>query len=49
MEQILIIIGIAFSVNLSLLTAWLLDRWLGDPVWLPHPVVAFGKLISFEH
>ena len=28
----------------------LLDKWLGDPVWLPHPVVGFGKLISFfEH
>lgn len=33
-----------------LLLAWLLDRWLGDPVWLPHPVVAFGRAISFcEH
>lgn len=47
MEKILIIIGIAISVNLPLLAAWLLDRWLGDPTWLPHPVVAFGKLISF--
>lgn len=33
-----------------LLLAWLLDRWLGDPVCLPHPVVAFGRAISFcEH
>lgn len=31
---------------LPLLLAWLLDGWLGDPAWLPHPVVGFGKLIS---
>lgn len=50
MEDILIFLGIAFNVNLPLLTAWLLDHWLGDPAWLPHPVVAFGKAISFcEH
>lgn len=35
---------------LPLLAAWLLDRWLGDPQWMPHPVVAFGKAIAFfEH
>ena len=35
---------------LPLLLAWLLDRRLGDPTWLPHPVVAFGRAISFcEH
>ena len=50
MEDIIIMLGIAFNLNLPLLTAWLLDHWLGDPVWLPHPVVAFGKAISFcEH
>lgn len=32
---------------LPLLSAWLLDRWLGDPQWMPHPVVAFGKAIAF--
>ena len=47
MEDIIIILGIAFNLNLPLLTAWLLDHWLGDPAWLPHPVVAFGKAISF--
>ena len=31
---------------LPLLLAWILDLCLGDPVRLPHPVVAFGKLIS---
>lgn len=50
MENILILLGIAFNLNLPLLTAWLLDHWLGDPAWMPHPVVAFGKSISFlEH
>ena len=35
---------------LPLLLAWLLDRLLGDPAWLPHPVVAFGRAISYcEH
>lgn len=32
---------------LPLLLAWLLDRLLGDPAWLPHPVVAFGRAISY--
>ena len=49
-EDVLILLGVAFNLNLPLLTAWLLDHWLGDPAWLPHPVVAFGKAISFcEH
>lgn len=35
---------------LPLLAGWLLDLVLGDPSWLPHPVVGFGKLIAFcEH
>ncbi|MBQ8050481.1 MAG: cobalamin biosynthesis protein CobD [Bacteroidaceae bacterium] len=33
-----------------LLLAWGLDLLLGDPQWLPHPVVGFGKLIAWgEH
>lgn len=33
-----------------LLVGWILDRLIADPQWLPHPVVGFGKLISFfEH
>ena len=32
--------------NSSLLLAWLLDRLLGDPSCLPHPVVLFGKMIT---
>lgn len=39
-----------FVLILPLLLAWGLDRWLGDPVWLPHPIVAFGHAIAFcEH
>ena len=35
---------------IALLCGWLLDLLFGDPSWLPHPVVAFGKWISFwEH
>ena len=35
---------------LSLLIGWLLDLLIGDPAWLPHPVVGFGKMIAFgEH
>ena len=34
----------------SLLAGWLLDMWLGDPSWLPHPVVGIGRWIGFwEH
>ena len=32
---------------LPLLVGWLLDLLLGDPAWLPHPVVGFGKMIAF--
>lgn len=29
------------------LGGWLADRLLGDPAGWPHPIVWFGKLISF--
>ena len=33
-----------------MLIGWLLDFFFGDPSWLPHPVVWFGKMISWgEH
>ena len=32
---------------LPLLIGWFLDFLLGDPQWMPHPVVWFGKMISF--
>ncbi len=31
---------------LPLLIGWILDLILGDPQWMPHPVVWFGKMIS---
>lgn len=30
-----------------LLSGWVLDKCLGDPSRLPHPVIAFGRWISF--
>ncbi len=33
---------------LSVLAGFLIDCILGDPRWLPHPVVLIGKLISFS-
>lgn len=39
-----------YELILPLLIGWFLDLLLGDPAWLPHPVVWFGKAISFfEH
>ncbi len=40
-----------FIISITpLLIAWLLDILLGDPQWLSHPVIWFGKAISFcEH
>lgn len=32
---------------IALWLGFLLDKLLGDPPWLPHPIVAFGKTISF--
>ncbi len=32
---------------LPLLVGWLLDLLLGDPAWLPHPIVGFGKMIAW--
>ncbi len=35
---------------LPLLAGWILDRMFGDPACLPHPVVGYGKAVSFfEH
>ncbi len=33
-------------ILLAALGGFLLDLWLGDPSWMPHPVVYMGKLIS---
>ncbi len=32
---------------LVLLAGWTLDLFLGDPLWMPHPVVWFGRMISW--
>lgn len=39
--------GTTLVLLFALLLGFLLDRFLGDPESLPHPVVAFGKAISF--
>ena len=31
----------------AMVIGFILDLFFGDPLWLPHPVVAMGKLISF--
>ena len=36
----------ALTNILPLLVGWTLDLFLGDPLWMPHPVVWFGKMIS---
>ena len=48
-------IELLFDISLwvlpiALLVGWLLDLLIGDPSWLPHPVVLFGKMIAWgEH
>jgi adenosylcobinamide-phosphate synthase len=37
---------ILYIYILPLLIGWVLDLLLGDPAWLPHPVVGFGKMIA---
>ncbi|MDP4095306.1 adenosylcobinamide-phosphate synthase CbiB [Paenibacillus sp. P96] len=32
--------------SLIILAAYILDRIIGDPRWIPHPVIGMGKLIS---
>lgn len=34
-------------VILPLILGWLADRFFGDPSFLPHPIVGFGKIISW--
>ena len=31
---------------IATITGWLLDFIFGDPAWLPHPIVGFGRLIA---
>ena len=32
--------------SITLIVGWLTDKLLGDPTWLPHPIVLFGKTIA---
>ncbi len=41
------LVGELEGVVCTLLLAWLLDLILGDPSWLPHPIVYMGKWIAF--
>lgn len=34
-------------ILIAVLTGWCIDRLLGDPAWLPHPIVMFGRMIAF--
>ncbi|MFV0417259.1 MAG: adenosylcobinamide-phosphate synthase CbiB [Dysgonomonas sp.] len=36
------------SILLPFILGWLLDLMIGDPPYLPHPVVGFGKIISWS-
>ncbi|MBQ7511623.1 MAG: cobalamin biosynthesis protein CobD [Prevotella sp.] len=39
-----------YEIVVPLLLALVLDWCLGDPAWLPHPIVGFGRMIAFgEH
>lgn len=39
--------GFDIQATVALALGWLLDVLVGDPRWLPHPVVAMGRWISF--
>ncbi|MBQ9356213.1 MAG: cobalamin biosynthesis protein CobD [Prevotella sp.] len=43
----ILILGTGWSLPIALLIGWILDLLLGDPQWLPHPVVGFGRMIAF--
>lgn len=36
-----------YEALIPILAAIVLDWCLGDPAWLPHPIVGFGKMIAF--
>ena len=41
------ILNMRSGIVAPLLIGFILDTMLGDPIWLPHPVRLFGRLISF--
>lgn len=44
LEELLFMI---FRLPLSIMTAYIVDKLMGDPLWFPHPVIYIGKTISF--
>lgn len=42
----MVVTGLLYRL-IPLITGWLVDKLLGDPTALPHPVVGFGKLIAW--
>jgi len=36
-----------YEITIPLLVALMLDWMLGDPLWMPHPIVAFGHMIAW--
>lgn len=36
-----------YQITIPLIAGFVLDFLLGDPLWLPHPIRWFGKVISF--
>ena len=38
---------ITYIIALSIFIGWLADLCFGDPARLPHPIVLFGRWISF--
>ena len=41
------ILLVIFQLPVSIMLAYIIDKLMGDPLWLPHPVVYMGKLIAF--
>lgn len=39
--------GIDWYLFFSVMVAWFLDLLIGDPLWMPHPVVMFGNCIAW--
>lgn len=35
------------ALSFTLIIGWIADKLFGDPLWLPHPVVGFGKMIAW--
>ncbi|WP_289054587.1 adenosylcobinamide-phosphate synthase CbiB [Carboxylicivirga marina] len=39
--------GLFIYTSSAIVIAYIFDLLLGDPLWLPHPIVCFGRVISF--